>query len=86
MLHLGSQLKVDVLKVGHHGSKTSTADTFVQAVSPDYAIISAGKNSRYGHPHKEVLEILSEADIKTKNTAEVGSITFISDGEKVFFK
>lgn len=79
----GGSLHSDVLKVGHHGSRTSTAEEFVAAVGPQYAIISSGKNNRYGHPHKEVLSLLGELGIKTENTADVGTITIASDGINV---
>ena len=81
----GIGLQSDVLKVGHHGSKTSTAETFVSAVDPDYAVISSGKNNRYGHPHQQVVDILDASDIETKNTAYSGSIMFRSDGNSVEF-
>jgi len=74
-------LDVDVLKVGHHGSRTSTSLSYAQAVSPEYAVISAGKGNRYGHPHKEVLNILEKVDAKTISTAESGTIKFETDGE-----
>ena len=77
-------LQSDVLKVGHHGSKTSTAKEFVDVVSPTYAIISAGKDNRYGHPHDEVLETLQGVEIK--NTAESGSIFLLSDGKNIWFR
>jgi len=59
-----NNLDVDVLKLGHHGSKTSTTNSFLGFTSPDVAIISAGKDNRYGHPHQEVLDILEEFEIK----------------------
>lgn len=73
----------DVLKVGHHGSRTSTSDFFVGWVDPEYAVISAGKDNRYGHPHEEVLETLEQFEIETINTAEVGRVEFVSDGESL---
>ncbi len=76
----GIALESDVLKVGHHGSRTSTSELFVQAVRPQYAIISAGKDNSYGHPHTEVINALDRAGVMTKNTADEGSITFLSDG------
>ncbi len=76
----GTQLESEVLKAGHHGSRTSTAATFVAAVDPEYAVISAGKDNRYGHPHQEVVDILQGAGTMVKNTAEEGSVTFFSDG------
>lgn len=75
-----SFLDVDVLKVGHHGSRTSTSFSFAQAASPTFAIISAGKDNTYGHPHKEVLNILEKVGVQTKSTAESGTITFETDG------
>jgi competence protein ComEC len=65
---------IDVLKVGHHGSKTSSGKEFIDIVNPNYSIISVGKNNRYGHPSKEVLENLKES--KIYRTDENGSIMF----------
>lgn len=71
------ELDVDVLKLGHHGSKTSSAEVFVSAASPDVAVISAGKDNRYGHPHKEVLDTLGRLKVPSRSTAEEGRIEFI---------
>ena len=65
---------IDVLKVGHHGSKTSSSIEFINEINPKYSIISVGKNNRYGHPNKEVLESLKES--KIYRTDEGGSIMF----------
>ena len=65
---------IDVLKVGHHGSKTSSGKEFIDIVNPNYSIISAGKNNRYGHPNKEVLENLNNS--KIYRTDIDGSIMF----------
>lgn len=73
-------IEADVLKAGHHGSKTSTSDIFVQAVSPDFAVISAGKDNRYGHPHPEVIDTLTKHKTKILRTDEQGRIVFESDG------
>ena len=54
---------IDVLKVGHHGSKTSSGKEFIDEINPKYSIISVGKNNRYGHPNKEVLNILNNSKI-----------------------
>ena len=54
---------IDVLKVGHHGSKTSSGKDFINEINPKYSIISVGKNNRYGHPNKEVLNILNNSKI-----------------------
>jgi competence protein ComEC len=75
-----STLVVDVLKVGHHGSRTSTSLAFVQVVMPDYAIISAGKDNSYGHPHKDVLNNLAQVGARVLSTAESGTITLRTDG------
>lgn len=79
-------LKSTVLKVGHHGSKTSSSWSFVNAVDPEYAIISAGENNRYGHPHKETLDTLSDLGVDVISTAECGTIEFISNGIDVWQK
>ncbi len=65
---------IDVLKVGHHGSKTSSSKSFIEEINPKYSVISVGKNNRYGHPNKEILENLSES--KIYRTDEDGSIMF----------
>ena len=65
---------IDVLKVGHHGSKTSSSDEFIDEMNPKYSIISVGKNNRYGHPNKEVLDNLK--DSKIYRTDQDGSIMF----------
>ncbi len=65
---------IDVLKVGHHGSKTSSSVEFINKINPKYSIISVGKNNRYGHPNKEVLSILEQSRIY--RTDEDGSIMF----------
>ena len=65
---------VDVLKVGHHGSKTSSSEGFINVVNPRYSIISVGKNNRYGHPNKEILNVLDNS--KIYRTDQDGSIMF----------
>jgi competence protein ComEC len=79
-------LDCQVLKAGHHGSRTSTSETFVSAVSLEYTVISAGKDNAYGHPHAEVMERLKAHEVKILNTAAEGTIKMISDGERVFVK
>lgn len=71
----------DVLKVAHHGSKTSSSSEFLQEVSPELAVISVGKNNSYGHPTPETLENLNKYGIKVLRTDERGDIKIISDGE-----
>ena len=65
---------IDVLKVGHHGSRTSSSETFINEMNPKYGVISVGKNNRYGHPNKEVLDNLE--DSKVYRTDQDGSIMF----------
>ena len=69
-------LKSDVLKLGHHGSKTSSSVPFLNAVSPTYAIIPSGRKNRFRHPHKQVTDRLDSLNIPYINTAKKGTITF----------
>lgn len=84
-----------VLKLGHHGSKTSTSLEFLKTVNPRFAIISSGKNNRYGHPHAEVIQRLesfselngsSTVPFRILRTDEIGTITLESDGRRIFQK
>jgi len=85
LISLGG-LESDVLKAGHHGSKTSTSPDFVTAVSPEYVVISAGKDNRYGHPSQEVLDILNNFGAEILRTDKDGRIVFESDGESLKIK
>jgi competence protein ComEC len=69
-------LPVDVLKIGHHGSKSSTSATLLQAYQPKVAVISVGKTNRFGHPHQEVLDRLKERNIKIFRTDTDGAISY----------
>ncbi|HOV80941.1 MAG TPA: MBL fold metallo-hydrolase [Bacillota bacterium] len=71
--------KADVLKVGHHGSQSSTSVAFLGAVSPKYAVISAAKNNDYNHPHRETIEKLDKAGITTLRTDKSGTVVFAAD-------
>lgn len=73
----------DVIKIAHHGSKTSSSEEFIEKVSPKIAIIEVGKNS-YGHPSQEVLMILERFGIKTLTTEKQGDIKIISEGNKIY--
>ena len=79
-------VSADVLKVGHHGSSTSSRKAFLERVSPKYAAISAGKNNSYGHPHKETIENLKQVGAEIYITYEAGNIVFISDGKEIEVK
>ena len=76
--------KVEYLKVPHHGSKNGMSELLLRAVNPDLAVISASKNNSYGHPHKQILEMLGRLDIKTLRTDVVGDIVVESDGSSVW--
>ena len=76
MLSSGYNLHSQVLKVGHHGSSTSTSQAFLSGVNPTYAVISAGINNQYGHPTQQTLDILSNNNIITYGTYNYGTITF----------
>ncbi len=78
-----SYFRADVLKLGHHGSSTSTSDEWFSAVSPEYAVISCGKNNDYGHPHRETLSLLKKNGKTYFRTDTDGSIVMSSDGESV---
>lgn len=80
MIKAGYNLSADILKVGHHGSATSTSSEFIKAVNPKDAIISVGANNKYGHPTSEVLAILNNAGVNIYRTDEVGTIVVTSDG------
>ncbi len=69
-------LDSDVVQVAHHGSKTSTSEEFLSAVSPDVGVIMVGEGNNYGHPHKEVLQILKKSGIDIKRTDQDGDIIF----------
>ncbi len=76
-------LRADVLKVGHHGSSTSSTKEFLEAVCPDYAVISCGKDNAYGHPHEEVLARLNELGVEVLRTDLLGDISFYSNGSNI---
>ena len=77
------KLKSDVLKVGHHGSDTSTSYPFLREIMPQYAVVSVGKDNSYGHPTEEVLSRLRDADVKVYRTDLQGDIIAVSDGENI---
>lgn len=85
ILAKGYNIKSDVLKVGHHGSKTSTTTRFLDAVSPRYAVMCVGANNQYGHPAPETLSKLAERGIKVYRTDEAGTIIATSDGKSISF-
>ena len=81
MILRGVNLDADILKVGHHGSKTSSSDEFIKTVSPETAVISAGKNNSYGHPRQETLDTLAKYGITVLRTDLDGDIKITSNGK-----
>jgi competence protein ComEC len=76
---------VDVLKVPHHGSKNGLTAELLKASEPELAIISAGRKNRFGHPHKEVLELLENNIVKTLRTDQMGEVVIYTDGDKISY-
>lgn len=83
MINNRFNLNSDVLGVGHHGSKTSTSEQFLQAVTPQFAAIQVGKNNKFGHPHQEILQRLK--DILILRTDIDKDIKFTSDGKNISY-
>ena len=79
----GVSVKADVLKVGHHGSRTASSEAFLQEVEPTYAVISCGQDNSYGHPHAETLNTLRSMGVKVFRTDEQGTVTATSDGHEI---
>jgi competence protein ComEC len=79
-------LNANVVKVPHHGSKTSSTDDFVRATKPHLAIISVGRNSRFGHPHNEVVQRWQANGATVLTTGECGTITITTDGHHLSLK
>lgn len=86
ILESGMELHASILKIGHHGSLSSTSQNFLDAVSPEYAIISVGENNDYGHPAEETLLKLNHARISVFRTDIHGTIVCTSDGTNIAFK
>jgi len=77
----GDLIDSDILKVGHHGSQTSSSFNFIKTVSPEYSVVSAGCNNRFGHPHASVLATLFGVQSQVLDTCNDGDIIFQSDGK-----
>lgn len=82
----GENIQSDILKAGHHGSRTSSSEVYVAAVKPKWTIISSGVDNSYGHPHKETLETMNKFGIETFDTCNNGTIIFKSDGNEFKLK
>lgn len=83
---LNKDLKSNVLRVGHHGSRYSTSANFLYKVHPEYSIISVGNNNDYGHPHKVTIDKLNRVNSKIYRTDLNGTIIMTSDGNNISFK
>ncbi len=81
LLQTPAFLKCDVVKVAHHGSRTSSISDFIKATNAEYAIIPVGRKSMFGHPHKEIVERWLEAGAKIRTTGERGTISISTDGK-----
>jgi len=81
-----SDVKWDVLKVAHHGSKNSSSNEFLSAVKPEYSLISAGRDNSYGHPHEETIWRLSDLGSKILSTQDNGAIMIVTDGKRMKVK
>ncbi|MES2459576.1 MAG: ComEC/Rec2 family competence protein [Armatimonadota bacterium] len=79
-------LEADVLKIGHHGSRGSSQATFLDAVHPSVAVISAGRKNNFGHPHPEVLSRLRQRGVRVFRTDQQGAITIETDGKQLSIK
>lgn len=86
MLETGAELSSTLLKVGHHGSSSSTSYAFLREVLPEYAVISVGAGNDYGHPHDEIISKLNDAGVTVLRTDELGDIICKSNGKKLSFE
>ncbi|PIR38826.1 MAG: hypothetical protein COV34_00285 [Candidatus Zambryskibacteria bacterium CG10_big_fil_rev_8_21_14_0_10_42_12] len=82
----GEKLESEILKAGHHGSRTSTGALFLNEVAPEEVVISAGKDNRYGHPHKEVVDFVESFGAEIVNTGEIGRIEYVLYPDGTFEK
>ena len=78
--------KIEVLKTAHHGSSNGTTEKILEKIRPEVGLISSGKGNRYGHPHKEVLDVLKKFGVKILRTDENGTVEITSDGENYKIK
>ena len=83
LLERGTELKADVLKAGHHGSKTATSAAFLRQAAPTYAVLTCGEGNSYGHPHKETLQLLEKFKVRIYRSDIHGHIVFITDGKEL---
>jgi beta-lactamase superfamily II metal-dependent hydrolase len=80
----GNGLSADILKLGHHGSKTSSSSLFLRAAAPQFAVVSAGKDNSYGHPNPVPVALVKSLGAQVLSTADEGTITFATDGARLW--
>ena len=85
LVDAGMSLNADVLKVGHHGSYSSTSQVFLDKVDPEYGVISCGRNNEYGHPHDAPIGRLHRAEVELYRTDLMGSVVLVTDGDTIAF-
>ncbi len=86
LLERGTELSADVLKAGHHGSRTATSAAFLRRVEPTYAVLTCGEGNSYGHPHKETLQVLGQSKVQVYRSDIHGHIVFTTDGKELTVK
>lgn len=86
ILNSDSSIRSNVLKIAHHGSSTSTSQSFFEAVNPEIAIISVGKDNSYNHPNSQILKLTNSLGTKVYRTDKDGTVTLISDGTNIYKK
>ncbi|ENY8961045.1 TPA: MBL fold metallo-hydrolase [Clostridioides difficile] len=86
ILHSFKLNNINFIKIGHHGSNSSSSLEFIKKISPDIAAISCGYKNQYGHPHREVINNLKQNHVSIYRTDRIGDIVFYSDGEIIFTK
>ena len=85
MVASGENLKADVYKAAHHGSRTANTENFIKAIDPRYVVFSCGEGNTYGHPHAEVLDRLRKMEIQIFRTDDQGTVVAVSDGQTIAF-
>lgn len=85
LVDAGMSLKADVLKVGHHGSYSSTSQVFLDKVDPEYGVISCGRNNEYGHPHDAPMHRLERSEVELYRTDLMGNVILVTDGDTIAF-
>lgn len=85
ILGSGAPIEADVIKIGHHGSSTSSTPDYMKAVNPTFAVITVGEDNKYGHPHAETIELLDQLGVVIYRTDEDGTVVATSDGEEISF-